>query len=98
MNEFSVLYDDVCQRVSRSLTEALKPFDGIDTVATHGGYNPVYLEEVGRPVVPPITLSSTFQQLSPGVAKVIRSCSVLTFLSMTILGLGISLGSVWKSA
>ncbi|CAH8467037.1 unnamed protein product [Schistosoma intercalatum] len=69
MNEFSVLYDDVCQRVSRSLTEALKPFDGIDTVATHGGYNPVYLEEVGRPVVPPITLSSTFQQLSPGVAK-----------------------------
>ncbi|CAH8465098.1 unnamed protein product [Schistosoma mattheei] len=69
MNEFSVLYDDVCQRVSRSLMEALKPFDGIDTVATHGGYNPVYLEEVGRPVVPPITLSSTFQQLSPGVAK-----------------------------
>ncbi|XP_018648715.1 putative cystathionine beta-lyase [Schistosoma mansoni] len=69
MNKFSVLYDHVCQRASRSLMEALKPFDGIDTVAAHGGYDPVYLEEVGRPVVPPITLSSTFQQLSPGIAK-----------------------------
>ncbi|CAH8451298.1 unnamed protein product [Schistosoma turkestanicum] len=69
MNEFAALYIDVCQRVSGCLKETLKPFDGIDTVATHGGYNPINLEEIGRPVVPPISLSSTFQQISPGVAK-----------------------------
>ncbi|KAH8851399.1 Cystathionine gamma-lyase [Schistosoma japonicum] len=69
MNKFTALYDYTCQRVSQSIKEALKPFDGIDTVATHGGYNPIHLEEIGCPVVPPITLSTTFQQLSPGIAK-----------------------------
>ncbi|CAH8451368.1 unnamed protein product [Heterobilharzia americana] len=69
MNEFSALYDDVCRHVSHSIEQALRPFEGIDTVATHAGYSPIPLEEVGRPVVPPITLSTTFQQLSPGVAK-----------------------------
>nr|CAH8824738.1 unnamed protein product [Trichobilharzia regenti] len=69
MEEFSALYDSVCQDVSRHISETLRPFNKIDTIATHGGYESIYLQEVGRPVVPPLTLSTTFQQLSPGVAK-----------------------------
>lgn len=70
MKEFSAVYDDVCKDASRHINETLRPFDKIDTIATHGGYDSIHLQEVGRPVVPPLTLSTTFQQLSPGVAKV----------------------------
>ncbi|CAI2738105.1 unnamed protein product, partial [Dicrocoelium dendriticum] len=45
------------------------PFDGIDTIAVHGGYDPTGVLELGRPIVAPISLSSTFQQLTPGSYK-----------------------------
>uniref|UniRef100_A0A1I8HZA9 cystathionine gamma-lyase n=1 Tax=Macrostomum lignano TaxID=282301 RepID=A0A1I8HZA9_9PLAT len=43
-----------------------EPFKGIDTLATHAGYNPREHESLSCPAIPPISLSTTFYQKAPG--------------------------------
>ncbi|KAF8562133.1 hypothetical protein P879_08842 [Paragonimus westermani] len=69
MDTFDTTYNAVVQCVDDFLVKHFRPFEGIETIATHGGYDPQSLPEIGCPVIPPITMSTTFQQSSPGVAK-----------------------------
>lgn len=48
--------------------EGFEPFKSLGTIATHAGHTPFDHEGIGCPIVPPITLSTTFQQREPGVA------------------------------
>ncbi|VEL23867.1 unnamed protein product [Protopolystoma xenopodis] len=69
--------DDFCRRYSYAALTADRDFahlfrsdSGLDTIATHAGHAALETPGIGYPVVAPIALSSTFQQFSPGVAKV----------------------------
>ncbi|CAL8076087.1 unnamed protein product [Calicophoron daubneyi] len=69
MADFDKTFSEVSQLASDLVEKYFRPFDGIETVATHGGFDSDAVADVGRPVVTPIVLATTFRQLSPGVAK-----------------------------
>lgn len=48
--------------------EGFQSFKNLGTIATHVGHVPLEHDGTGCPVIPPITLSTTFEQREPGVA------------------------------
>lgn len=70
MESFNTTFNEIVELSKIKFKNDFKPFKGIDTIAVSGGYKPDELREIGYPVVAPITLSTTFKQLIPGVAKV----------------------------
>lgn len=70
MHSFDELFEQAVKRAREINDITLKPIEGIETIITHGGHDPLALPDMGHPVVPPITLSTTFQQLAPATGKV----------------------------
>ncbi|VDP22661.1 unnamed protein product [Echinostoma caproni] len=69
MKNFELTFAEVTKEAVDYIADHFHPFNGIETIVTHGGFDPSDLEDLGRPVAPPISLATTFQQLTPGVAK-----------------------------
>ncbi|VDD83428.1 unnamed protein product [Mesocestoides corti] len=69
MECFEILYERALQESAKVYEETFRQFDGIETSLTHGGHKPLELPDMGHPVVTPITLSTTFQQLKPATGK-----------------------------
>ncbi|KER28652.1 hypothetical protein T265_04600 [Opisthorchis viverrini] len=69
MEEFEAAYKEALHQAKIFITENFRPFESIETIATHGGFYPHDLSCMGSPVVPPICLSTTFEQKEPGVAR-----------------------------
>nr|QQY02484.1 cystathionine gamma-lyase [Cryptocotyle lingua] len=69
MEDFDTSFEKTLHYAYDFIDANFRPFEGIETVATRAGFKPFDLTCVGSPVVPPITLSTTFEQTEPGVAK-----------------------------
>ncbi|VDL60979.1 unnamed protein product [Hymenolepis diminuta] len=69
MDSFEELFEQAVKRARDINDITLKPIEGIETIITHGGHDPLALPDMGHPVVSPITLSTTFQQLAPATGK-----------------------------
>ncbi|THD21136.1 Cystathionine gamma-lyase inhibitor [Fasciola hepatica] len=69
MKDFDTVFTNVCHSVAAYIEEHFRPFDGIETDVTHAGYDPRDLRDLGFPITAPVSLSTTFQQLTPGVAR-----------------------------
>ena len=98
MYGFEKLYETACAHAKKSYESAFKPVESIETILTHGGHEPLSLPDIGNPVVAPITLSTTFQQLEPGTGKVCSVLILMTFLSMITRAREIVRGIHWRSA
>ena len=73
MPDFNELYEKAVSDSDELYKLAFNPVTGIETVITHGGHDPLSLPDMGNPIVTPITLSTTFQQLEPATGKVCRN-------------------------
>ncbi|VDN99700.1 unnamed protein product [Rodentolepis nana] len=69
MSSFEELFEQAVKNAREINDTTLKPIKGIETIITHGGHDPLALPDMGHPVVSPITLSTTFQQLAPATGK-----------------------------
>ncbi|GAA48377.1 Cystathionine gamma-lyase [Clonorchis sinensis] len=69
MEEFEAVYEEVLHQAEKFIAENFRPFESIETIATHGGFSSHDLSCMGSPVVSPICLSTTFEQKEPGVAR-----------------------------
>ncbi len=70
MTQFDKLYSDAVQDSNTTFEKTFNHIDGIESLLTHSGHNPMSLPDMGNPVIPPITLSTTFQQVEPATGKV----------------------------
>lgn len=70
MVDFETTFADVSNSVAAYIAKHFRPFDQIETTVTHAGYEPRKLGDLGYPITAPISLATTFQQFTPGVAKV----------------------------
>ncbi|KAL3312022.1 hypothetical protein Ciccas_009394 [Cichlidogyrus casuarinus] len=59
----------IIKEVDDDIHNSFCPFAGIETDAAHVGHDPDVTPGVGCPVITPISLSTTFKQQEPGVAK-----------------------------
>nr|CDS33589.1 60S ribosomal protein L21 [Hymenolepis microstoma] len=69
MDSFEKLFEQAVKSAREINDITFKPIEGIETIITHGGHNSLALPDLGHPVVSPITLSTTFQQLAPATGK-----------------------------
>ncbi|KAA0198457.1 Cystathionine gamma-lyase inhibitor [Fasciolopsis buskii] len=69
MVDFETTFADVSNSVAAYIAKHFRPFDQIETTVTHAGYEPRKLGDLGYPITAPISLATTFQQFTPGVAK-----------------------------
>lgn len=72
MSSFDELFERASKSARKVVDSAFRPLEGIETIITHGGHEPLSLPDMGNPIVTPISLSTTFQQLKPGTGKVIH--------------------------
>lgn len=70
MESFEGLYAAAVRSANETYDKTFKVIGGIESLITHGGHGPISLPDMGNPVIPPITLSTTFQQLEPATGKV----------------------------
>ncbi|KAM7536328.1 hypothetical protein Aperf_G00000088271 [Anoplocephala perfoliata] len=69
MSSFQELFEKAVERARETSDSVFRPIESIETIITHAGYEPLSLPDMGNPVVVPISLSTTFQQLKPATAK-----------------------------
>ena len=98
MADFDSLFKNAVERANKSYESHFKFIERMDTVITHSGHTPLSLPDMGNPIIPPITLSTTFQQVEAATGKV-RVFFVNEFCSsMNILVLVTIRDTPWKHA
>ncbi|VDN42054.1 unnamed protein product [Dibothriocephalus latus] len=79
MSNFESLFQSSLVAGEELFRKYFKPSPGFETIVTHTGHTPTDLPDLGNPVIPPITPSTTFEQLAPATGKVNRLLFILLF-------------------
>uniref|UniRef100_A0A0X3P6S8 cystathionine gamma-lyase n=1 Tax=Schistocephalus solidus TaxID=70667 RepID=A0A0X3P6S8_SCHSO len=69
MSNFESLYQSSVLAGEELFKKYFKPAPGFETIVTHTGHRPTDLPDMGNPIIPPITPSTTFEQLAPATGK-----------------------------